>query len=50
MKEHVHLVLVGTSLLRNFALEMPQKLRDKYRDVGILQWHNIPQEMKGKST
>lgn len=42
MKEHVHLILIGTSLLRNFASEISQEIQDRYKDVGILQWHAIP--------
>jgi len=39
---HVHLILTGTSLLRNYSLEAPQEIRDKYRSRGFDQWHVMP--------
>jgi len=39
MINHVHLILTGTSLLRNYVNEAPMEIRDKYRGKGITEWH-----------
>ena len=42
MINHVHLILTGTSLLRNYINEAPIEIRDKYRSKGFTEWHIMP--------